>query len=79
MVAFARSDRMCIEELLGMGSGYVMDLSNREFSEVLRAEAGIDIDDPTYADRGGSKANRLRSFFECGGGGRSPSRLVGTS
>ncbi|MBX7536086.1 abortive infection family protein [Erythrobacter sp. LQ02-29] len=64
MVAFARSDRMCIEELLGMGSGYVMDLSNREFSEVLRAEAGIDIDDPTYADRGGSKANRLRSFFD---------------
>lgn len=64
MVSLPRTDRMGVEELLGMGGGYVMDLSNREFSELVRAEAKVDIDDPQFADQGTSKANRLRSFFE---------------
>lgn len=55
---------MCVEELLGLGSGYVMDLSNREFSELFRSETGIDIDVIDYADLGSSKANRLRSFID---------------
>ena len=29
-------DRECFEELFGMGSGYVMDFSNRTFSRVGR-------------------------------------------
>jgi hypothetical protein len=64
MVSLPRADRMCVEQLLGMGSGYVMDLSNREFSEIFRSEVGVDIDVAEFADLGTSKANRLRSFFE---------------
>ena len=64
MVALPRSDRLCIEELLGMGGGYVMDLSNREFSELIRAETEMDVTDPRFSSLGTSKANRLRSLIE---------------
>ncbi|MBW6525268.1 abortive infection family protein [Sphingomonas sp. RHCKR7] len=64
MADLARPDRLCVEELLGMGDGYVMDLSNRAFAELVRDELGIDIDSAKYASRGTSKANRLRSLWD---------------
>lgn len=48
-----------IESILGMGSGYVLDFSNRTFAEFF-ADLGIDIDQE-YPE--GSKANRLRAFL----------------
>lgn len=50
-----------------MEGGYVLDLSNREFAELVRAEVGTDIMDAGYAASGTSKANRLRSFLEQSG------------
>jgi hypothetical protein len=64
MVTLPRPDRMCVEELLGLSSGYVLDLSNREFADLLRDELGVDVQDLRYSSRGTSKANRLRCIIE---------------
>lgn len=60
-------DRDCIEQLFGMGSGYVIDFSNRTFAEFFRENAGIDIYADKYAINGDSKAKRLRAFIELEG------------
>jgi len=57
-------ERDCIEELFGMGSGYVLDFSNRTFSEFFRESAHSDIYSDKYAFNGDSKAKRLRAFIE---------------
>jgi hypothetical protein len=57
-------DRECFEELFGMGGGYVLDFSNRTFSEFFHETVRIDIYSDKYAANGDSKAKRLRSFIE---------------
>lgn len=47
-----------------MGGGYVMDFSNRTFSEFFRESAHVDIYSDKYAANGDSKAKRLRAFIE---------------
>jgi hypothetical protein len=53
-----------LEELLGMKSGYVLDFSDRTFSEFVRDSTGIDIFKEAYHYASGSKANRLRAFWQ---------------
>lgn len=55
-------DRDVIESVLQMGSGYVLDFSDRTFSEFFR-DFGVDIDDEKYRVDGSSKARRLRAFL----------------
>ena len=57
-------DKLFIERFLGMSSGYVLDFSNRTFEEFILENTGIDIYDDKYNYSSGSKANRLRSFWE---------------
>ena len=57
-------ERECLEDLFGMGGGYVMDFSNRTFSEFFRESARVDIYSDKYAENGDSKAKRLRAFIE---------------
>lgn len=64
MPRLPRVDSLTIEELLGMGGGYVMDLSNRELADLVRDELGVELEDAAYAARGSSKANRLRCLIE---------------
>ena len=52
------------EQLLGMDSGYVSDFSHRTFSEFVLDSTGIDIFDERYNYHSGSKANRLRAFWQ---------------
>jgi len=52
-------DLRAVEDIFGMGSGYVLDFSNRTFSQFF-ADLGIDID-REFPE--GSKANRLRAFL----------------
>ena len=59
-----RSDMRLIDEVFGMGSGYVLDFSNRTFSEFFEDEFGINIYQKKYHGRGTSKANLLRSFID---------------
>lgn len=56
-------DMLLIEELFDMGSGYVLDFSDRTFAIFFAEELNIDIDDPAYAVDGTSKAKRLRCFL----------------
>jgi len=52
-------DLRAVEDIFGMGSGYVLDFSNRTFAGFF-ADLGIDID-REFPE--GSKANRLRAFL----------------
>ena len=53
-----------LEQFLGMSSGYVLDFSNRTFAEFVRDSTGRDIYDTSYDYASGSKANRLRAFWQ---------------
>ena len=57
-------ERACIEELFGMSGGYVLDFSNRTFSEFFREAINVDIYSDKYSVSGESKARRLRAFIE---------------
>lgn len=46
-----------------MPSGYVMDFSNRTFEEFIYDSIRVNIYDDKYFYASGSKANRLRAFF----------------
>ena len=55
---------MLIDDLFEMGSGYVLNFSDRTFAQFFAEELNIDIDDPVYATNGTSKAKRLRCFLQ---------------
>lgn len=57
-------DMLFLDDVFEMGGGYVLNFSDRTFSEFFREELGINIDDPAYALNGGSKAKRLRCFLQ---------------
>lgn len=42
----------------------MLDLSDRTFRQFFAAELDVDIDDPRYAELGGSKGKRLRCFLQ---------------
>jgi hypothetical protein len=52
------------EQFLGMATGYVLDFSNRTFAEFVLDSTGRDIYDSRYEYASGSKANRLRAFWQ---------------
>ena len=58
----AGSEKRKLERLFGMGTGYVLDFSNRTFTEFVEESTGRNIYDPQY-EQGSSKANRLRGFW----------------
>lgn len=64
MASLKRSEMRFIDEVFGMEGGYVLDFSNRTFSEFFEDEFGINIYQDKYGIRGGSKANHLRAFIE---------------
>jgi len=55
------------EQLLNMGSGYVLDFSNRTFDEFITDSIGCNIYESRYDYGSGSKANRLRCFWQLEG------------
>lgn len=65
-------ERNVLERYLEMGGGYVLNFSDRTFAEFF-SDFEVDINDPSYQQgHSGSKANRLRSFWES-----APDSLVG--
>lgn len=56
-------EKRIFERLFGMGSGYVLDFSNRTFEEFILDSTGKSIYDSKYSNASGSKANRLRAFW----------------
>lgn len=55
-------EKMKLEKVLEMGSGYVLNFSNRTFQEFVHEVTGKDAYDPKYGR--GSKASILRAFFK---------------
>ncbi len=64
MSDLSRIEKMKLEKFFGMSSGYVMDFSNRTFSDFIYDSVRIDIYDEKYDYGSGSKANRLRAFWD---------------
>lgn len=55
---------MKFEKLLGMNSGYVLDFTNNSFDDFVTSSVKKNIWDDKYSFRSGSKANRLRAFWD---------------
>lgn len=64
MASIKRTEYRVIDQAFGMGSGYVLDFSNRTLSEWFEDEFGINIYADRYAMRGESKANHIRAFVD---------------
>lgn len=64
MSSLSYSEKRKFEKLLGMGGGYVLDFSNRTLAEFIVDSTGRNIYDARYDHNSGSKANRLRKFWE---------------
>jgi hypothetical protein len=58
------NDMLFLDDLFEMGSGYVLNFSDRTFAQFFAEELEADIDDPLYARNGGSKGKRLRCFLQ---------------
>ncbi len=63
MIKLSFIEKNKFEKLFGMKSGYVMDFSDRTFQEFIGDAIGIDIYDEKCNHGSGSKANRLRGFW----------------
>jgi len=72
MADLSSIEKLKIEKLFDMGTGYVIDFSNRTFSEFILENMGIEIYDRKYDYSSGSKANRLRAFWQ-----KEPNHVVG--
>ncbi|MES2771858.1 MAG: AlpA family phage regulatory protein [Pseudomonadota bacterium] len=63
MADLSSIERRKLERLLRMGGGYVLDFSDRTFSEFFEEHTRRDINAAVYRERGTSKANRMRGFW----------------
>ena len=52
------------EDLFNMSSGYVLDFTDASFASFFKDTVKVQINDGCYAGNGGSKAKRLRAFWE---------------
>jgi hypothetical protein len=68
------TERLTLEKLFQMSGGNVLDFSYRTLAEFFRDELGIEIFDSKYKYASGSKANRVRGFWQI-----SDDRIVGLS
>lgn len=71
MAELKHGEKRDLEEFLQMRTGYVLDFSNRTFQEFVLDSTGLNIDDENVGGSG-SKANRLRYFWE-----NQPDNIVG--
>ena len=63
MSDLAKMEKRKLERSLGMSSGYVLEFSNRTFEEFFLEAVNIEIYDSKYDFESGSKANRMRAFW----------------
>ena len=64
MADLSSIEKRRLERLFSMGGGYVLNFSDRTFSEFFEEHIRLDIDSASYKVRGTSKANRYRGFWE---------------
>lgn len=71
MSSLTHIDKRYLEKALQMGSGYVLNHSDKTFGEFF-GRHGVNIHGPKYQTHGTSKAKKMRSFWE-----QEPDALVG--
>ncbi|TSC77909.1 MAG: hypothetical protein G01um101424_43 [Parcubacteria group bacterium Gr01-1014_24] len=64
MSSLKQVDKIKLEKLFGMNTGYVCDFWDSTFGEFVKENTGIDVYTEEYARGGTSKANRLRTFWK---------------
>lgn len=64
MSSLTHIEKQKLERELGMESGYVLAFSNRTFEEFFREVVGVQIYDLRFDLGSGSKANRMRAFWQ---------------
>ena len=64
MNSLTHIEKQKLERELRMDGGYVLDFSNRTFEEFFREVVGVPIYDTRYDLGSGSKANRMRAFWQ---------------
>lgn len=57
-------EKQKVERELHMGGGGVLNFTNRTFAEFFREVVGVEIYDSRYDRASGSKANRMRAFWD---------------
>ena len=63
MSSLTHLDKKYLEKALQMGSGYVLDYPDASFGKFFERH-GVNIHGPKYRTHGGSKAKKLRSFWD---------------
>lgn len=66
MTFFSPREKRNLELILDMRIGYVLDFTDWEFNDLFRDIINLDITEEKYKANGGSKAKRLRSFWQQG-------------
>ena len=64
MSNLTKSEKRKLESMLGMASGYVINFSNSTFEEFVLESTGKEIYNEKYNLNSGSKANRMRAFWD---------------
>lgn len=64
MAELTWQDKIRLEKLFGMKSGYVLDFTNTSFAEFIFDSVGRNVYSGTYDRGSNSKANLLRGFWE---------------
>jgi len=72
MSDLSKIEKLKLEKAFDMGGGYVLDFSNRTFEEFILDSVKIGIYTERYDYYSGSKANRLRAFWN-----KEPNYIVG--
>lgn len=63
MAKLANKDIKVLEKYLQMGGGHLLDFSHRTLAEFFE-DYGVNINEPQYQVGSGSKANRMRGFWQ---------------
>lgn len=64
MAKLSTNEKHLLEKLFQMGGGYVLNFSDQTMAEFFRDDIGVDIYDEKYNYASGSKANRVRRFWQ---------------
>jgi hypothetical protein len=64
MANIRHTEELLLEKIFEMGGGFVLDFSNTSFQQFIFRVCNLDIYDSKYAVYGGSKAKRLRCFWQ---------------
>jgi hypothetical protein len=64
MSSLTMRDKRVLEDVLGMGSGYVLNLSDRTFADFVHEAVDVEIRADEYTINGSSKAKKLQAFWD---------------